>query len=154
MINSQNCPHCIGARKSHIGKRYKICGYCMQAVKERTVRTTERKDTLPIGMESASFLTTSGVTALAVFGLKISLFNGLILGLISALLVTGLIKPFILTLKAIGLVIIFLFMVGELVDFSLYFIEQVILFFELKNSLILKDGVVSLLDLHYHFSLV
>ncbi|TBW26410.1 hypothetical protein [Gramella sp. KN1008] len=154
MINSQKCPHCKGVKKSHIGNRLKICGYCMQPVKEKSDKVAENSNEEIIGMESVSFLTTSGVTALGILGFELSIFNALFLGLLSAFLITDLFKPIILTLKAIGVVLILLFATGKIVDFTLYFIEQIIIFFELKNSLELKDSVVSIFELCDHFLLV
>lgn len=139
MINSQQCPHCKGVKQKQIGGRFKVCAYCMQPVEN----CSEKQNDEVIGMESVSFLTTSGVTALGIFGLDLSVFNALVLGLISAFLITDLLKPIILTLKAIGVLLILLFATGKIVDFTLYFIEQVILFFELRDSVILKDGLVA-----------
>lgn len=96
-----------------------------------------------IGMESVSFLTISGVIALSVFGFELSVFNGLLLGLLSAFFLTGLSNAIFLTLKGLGLLLIFLYTADKLVQFSLHFIEQVILFFELRESLPLKDGLAA-----------
>ena len=104
MISTEKCPHCKGVSKKHIGRRFKICGYCMQPVK-----SIERSENNAIGLESVSFLTTSGIIAIGVFGFELSLFNALILGLISAFLITDIYKPVLLTLKAIGVLLIFLF---------------------------------------------
>ena len=113
----------------------------MQPVKDKLVHTPESSAEESIGMESVSFLTTSGITAFAIFGLEVSLFNALIFGLITALLISGLVKPMLLTLKSLGILFIFLFTAYKIVEFSLYFIDQVILFFELRDSIFIKGGV-------------
>ena len=148
MISTEKCPHCKGAPENLIGHRFKICGYCMQPVKDIQVHKPEKSTEETIGLESVSFLTTSGITAFAIFGLEVSLFNALIFGLITALLLSGLVKPMLLTLMSLGILLIFLFTADKIVEFSLYFIEQVILFFELRNSEFIKGGVTTVAELY------
>ncbi|MUP47473.1 hypothetical protein E0K83_17155 [Gramella sp. BOM4] len=96
--------------------------------------------------ESLSILTTSGVTAISVFGLEISLFNGLLLGLIITLLVVGFLKPIYLTLSALGAMFLVVFSANKIVEYSLYFIEQVILFFQLRDEAFMKNSISAIID--------
>lgn len=96
--------------------------------------------------EVASLLTTSSVTALTVFGLEISLLNGLLLGLIITLLVVGFFKPIYLTLSALGAVFLVLITANKLVEYGIYFIKQLILFFNLRDGAFMENSVMAVID--------
>lgn len=146
MSSFKDCPYCADSKKKQIGVKFKICAYCMRPVTSKNVPANGNE----LATESVSILTTSGVIALSVFGLELSFFNSLLLGLLSAFFITGLSKALLLGLKALGLILIFIYTANKLVDFSLYFIEQVIIFFELRQNFTLKDGLAAAFVLFFY----
>lgn len=155
MKSRHTCHDCEFAEKRFVGEKFKMCVYCMQPVDP----VKERNDFSPSGdmaekedvpyfekvgslRESTSFLTTSGVAFFAIFGLHMSSFNAFILGIISAILMVGLIKPTIIMLKFFGCVAILFLIGGKLVEGVTYFVDQIIRYFELWEFFEVKEKLI------------
>ncbi|AVR46853.1 hypothetical protein C7S20_17185 [Christiangramia fulva] len=92
--------------------------------------------------ESTSFLTTSGVAFFAIFGLHLSSFNAFILGIISAILMVGLIKPTIIMLKILVSLVVLFLLGGKIIQGVCFLVDQAIKYFELWKLLEKKDELI------------
>lgn len=146
-MNPKNCEYCKEIEARHIGTKYKICGYCMQPVTEEQQQVQQPQQEIIVGKESASLLTTSGVTALAIFGFEISVFNSLLIGLLSAVILVGMVKPAILVLKSFGVLGLFLLFADKMVDLIVYFVHQVNIYFKLTKEISNQKTITIIQDL-------
>ncbi|MDX1428033.1 MAG: hypothetical protein R3206_09440 [Salegentibacter mishustinae] len=115
-----------------------------QDLHSQTFKASEKADQAKkVLKESLSLLSTSAVTALGIFGLELSILNSIILGLIVTLLVLGFFKPIFLSLGILCIGILILFSDCKLVAYGVYFAEQLIIFFSLREGPFFDNGIVS-----------
>ncbi len=151
-MNYKNCEYCKDIEAKHIGSKFKICGYCMQPVDNKQIENEPVHQEMIVGKESASLLTTSGVTALAIFGFEISVFNSLLIGLLSAVILVGMVKPALLVLKSFGVLGLFLLFADKMVDLIVYFVNQVQIYFQLTQEFSNQKAIALLQDLIISYS--
>lgn len=150
MKSQHECPDCRFEEKRSIGRKFKICAYCLQPVDSENKEefSFSEKKVIPqeassagtgVLRENTSFLTTSGVAFLAISGLHMSPFNAIIFGIICAVLIVGLTKPTIVLLKLLGGLTLFFLIGGKLIEAALSFVDQAVRYFELWEFFEIKD---------------